>query len=384
MAVSLMCGPASALIVYDAPGSLDNSRNVIDPQNAVTYPSGPTASGVPWQHVARYGMDNASAVYIGNGFLLTARHVGISDADILIQGTAYLRDTTYTTVPITIPGPSGNTVVDLRVDKILGDPGLPVLPILGTGTQDTNLDSVMVGWGVGKGSLAGSGWTWGGDATRALRWGTNRTLTSAIPITYTLGPTFSYSSLATTFDFPPGGNEAAGTLGDSGSGLLQKVGGVWRLAGITTTVTQGNVSATDDATFFVRLQEYSWVLRYSAWKARYGISASAEDSSDADGDGVPLLTEYALGLDPTVSSVDGLPVAAVEGSQLALTFRRLASVTDVRITVETCTDLVAGNWSTVTPVITVLDGTTVFQTVKATVPFAGIAPLFARLRVTRL
>ncbi len=214
---------ARALIIYDTAASTDNTKNVIDPANSATYPVSP-ALGVPWQYVVRYGVNNASAVYIGNGYLLTARHVGTSDTGLLIQGTNYNRDTSFSPLPITIPG-SPAVFVDLQLQKI---------------------------------------------------------------------------------------------------------------------------------------------------------------SDDSDGDGIPLLMEYALGLDPTADSTAGLPVASVEGSDLVLTFSRLASATDVKVAVETSSTLQAGEWTVEPATITVLDGATVFQKVKASVPLGGADRKFARLKVTRL
>ena len=118
---------ARALIVFDTASSTDNAKNVIDPANPATYPASP-AIGVPWQYVVRYGINNASAVYIGNGYLLTARHVATSDTGLLIEGISYTRDKSFEPLPITIPG-APNALVDLQLQKISGDPGLAVLPL---------------------------------------------------------------------------------------------------------------------------------------------------------------------------------------------------------------------------------------------------------------
>ncbi|MEI8387624.1 MAG: hypothetical protein WCG76_08485 [Verrucomicrobiota bacterium] len=165
---------APALILYDS-ASTDNAKNVIDPANPATYPASP-ATGVPWQYVVRYGINNASAVYIGNGYLLTARHVGTSDTGLLIEGTSYTRDKSFAPLPITVPG-SPAVLVDLQLQKISGDPGLAALPLSNMlSAADTSIASVLIGWGVGKGTvITGQGWNWGDDSTRAFRWGTNKT-----------------------------------------------------------------------------------------------------------------------------------------------------------------------------------------------------------------
>ncbi|MEI8310832.1 MAG: hypothetical protein WCH98_08760 [Verrucomicrobiota bacterium] len=375
---------AWALILYDA-ASTDNAKNVIDPANSATYPTSP-AAGVPWQYVVRYGANNASAVYIGNGFILTARHVGTSDAGLLIQGTSYSRDTSFAPLPITIPGAT-TVLVDLQLQKVSGDPGLAALPLATLlSAADTSKASVLIGWGVGKGSvIPAQGWNWGDDSTRAFRWGTNTTSFLPSTMTYLVGSTsMNYTALSVVFNKFP--TEAAATLGDSGSALFQSLSGTWTLCGTTTVVSTLNSSSYSpaDTAYFVRLREYSWVLRYDAWKAKYGLAQATADSDDSDGDGIPLLMEYALGLNPIAASADGLPVGSVEGSDLALTFTRLASSTDIKVEVETTSNLQAGDWAVEPATITVLDGTTVFQKVKASVPLGTGDRKFARLKVTRL
>ena len=376
---------ARALIVYDS-ASTDNAKNVIDPANSATYPASP-AAGAPWQYVVRYGVNNASAVYIGNGCLLTARHVGTSDTGLLIGGTSYNRDASFAPLPITIPG-SPAVLVDLQLQKISGDPGLAALPLALPSAAETNKASALIGWGVGKGVVVpGQGWNWGDDSTRAFRWGTNTTSFSTSAMTYTVGSSaMNYTALSVALNSNKGATEATATLGDSGSALFQSLSGTWTLCGVTTVVSTLNSSEYNpsDTTYFVRLREYSWVLRYDAWRAKYGIAQAAADSDDSDGDGIPLLLEYALGLDPTVTSSDGLPVASVEGANLVLTFTRLASATDIKLEVETSSTLQAGEWTVEPATITVLDGATVFQKVKASVPLGAGDRKFARLRVTRL
>ncbi len=386
---------ARALIIFDTATSVDNTKNVIDPLNAATFPSG-SSTGAPWQHVMQYGANNASAIYLGNGFLLTARHVGAENTGLVISGTTYDRDTSFAPVPIVIPG-SPNTLVDLQVQKILGDPGLPVLPLALPAAADTNAQSTLVGWGKGKGALlADQGWNWGDDASRAFRWGTNITNAAASTVSYQVGSeSMSFRSLTTDFNSTGGPSEAAATLGDSGSALFQQLSGTWTLSGVTVTVTTDGSSRYDtlplvlgdqfpDITYFVRLRDYSWVLRFDAWKAKYSIAAATPDENDNDADGIPLLLEYALGLDPTKTSRNGLPTASIEGDKLALTYSRLASVTDIKLEVETRESLDTGSWAVETTTISVLRNTTVVQTVKATVPLGSGNYKFARLKVTRL
>ncbi|MCX6968682.1 MAG: hypothetical protein NTV93_00820 [Verrucomicrobia bacterium] len=385
-ALLVISANARALIVYDTAASTGNTKNVIDPANSATYPVSP-ALGVPWQYVVRYGANNASAVYIGNGYLLTARHVGTSDTGLLIQGTIYNRDTSFSPLPITVPGqPAIN--VDLQLQRISGDPGLSLLPLAQSATADTSASSVLVGWGVGKGTvISAQGWNWGDDASRAFRWGTNTTSLFTSAMTYAVGnTTMGYTALSVAFNSSKGPSEATATLGDSGSALFQSSSGTWALSGITTVVSTLNSSKyfPSDTAYFVRLREYSWVLRYDAWKAKYVVAQATADSDDSDGDGIPLLMEYALGLNPTIRSTEGVPLASIEGENLVLTYSRLASTTDIKVEVETSATLRAGDWVVEPAAITVLDGATVFQKVKASVSLGSGDRKFARLKVTRL
>ncbi len=391
--VSLICtlpgfSPiAQGLIVFDSPTSMDNARNVIDPGDASSYPDG-SAAGVPWQHVARYGSNNASAVYIGNGYVLTARHVSPLESSLIINGANYSRDTSFQPVAVTIPNSPSNVVVDLSLQKILGDPGLPELPLASSTANDTNKAVVMVGWGKGKGALiTDEGWSWGADSTRALRWGTNTTTNTVSTLTYNVGGTpMNFKAISTLFNSDQGENEAAGTMGDSGSALFQKVGSTWMLSGITVTVSTLNSSryTPADATYFVRLREYSWIFRYDHWKSYHSIPLETPDGDDSDEDGVPLLVEYALGMNPTVSSRSGFPATSIENGNLALTYSRLASTTDVAVEIETSTTLEPESWTVESAATIILDSSTVVQTVKTLIPLGSSQSKFARIKVSKL
>ncbi|EIP96658.1 fibronectin type III domain-containing protein [Opitutaceae bacterium TAV1] len=79
-----------------------------------------------------------------------------------------------------------------------------------------------------------------------------------------------------------------------------------------------------------------------------GNTGDAADTADSEGDGLPNLLEYALGLDPLQSDSAGAIVLdkTSDGQRLTLTFNRIADP-DLTYTVEATGDLVAGEWITI-------------------------------------
>lgn len=181
----------------------------------------------PWSYVAR--LENqfgarATGVYLGNRYLLTANHV---DADINVvhlNGVNYTIDASFT--PLVINGS------DLRVMRITTDPGLPPLPLISATESELNQPSTIIGYGIGKAAeIPRQGWNWGDDSTRLKRWGTNVTT----PIQFR-GPETRLLYVQTAFDPTQGPEAAQLAMGDSGCGLFQLHGGVWKLAGIGADV----------------------------------------------------------------------------------------------------------------------------------------------------
>jgi hypothetical protein len=213
-----------AIVLYDA----DETANIAAPAN-----------GEPWQYVARLdigGSADASGVYLGNNFILTANHVNLNATSTAqLNGQTFAIDTSFAAVQI------GGA--DIKLFKILGTPGLSALPLMTVDDNDKNKDCTIIGWGVGKGSeVADQGWNWNlAENPRIERWGLNHTR----PTYYTDG---SLSYLTTEFNSTGGADEAAVTLGDSGGGLFINVSGTWKLAGITSATDTLNQSLYDNDT----------------------------------------------------------------------------------------------------------------------------------------
>jgi|GEM_PF-3859965 len=81
---------------------------------------------------------------------------------------------------------------------------------------------------------------------------------------------------------------------------------------------------------------------YDQWKLDEGFSLTEPPTADSDGDGIGLLLEYALMLDPHTPDLQGTPTTQMVGGVLALSYLHMRS--DVNYFVETSTDL--HNWTT--------------------------------------
>ncbi len=121
------------------------------------------------------------------------------------------------------------------------------------------------------------------------------------------------------------------------------------------------------------VQGHAYTL-FESWKVAKGIDPSTPGSKHMDGSGLPLLMQYALGLEPFGANAGGQPVVQSNGDQLQLTYAKAR--TELAYLVESSTDLV--HWTTESPVETAGPG---LGNVTAGV-FAGSQNKYLRLRVT--
>jgi hypothetical protein len=168
-------------------------------------------------------LNGLCAVYLGNGWVVTAHHVG--------AGPVTFGGVDYPNVPgsyTRLTGP-GAVPPDVAVMKIVGDPGIPA-PVIATSPPPGNADIVMIGRGSARGApltwMGLEGWQWAYPFT--IRWGTNKIKTTGILLADT-------RAMEVEFDKLGQGNstthEAQAALGDSGGALFWKSGSQWRLAG---------------------------------------------------------------------------------------------------------------------------------------------------------
>jgi hypothetical protein len=252
IAVLAFARAAQGMIVYESGTSLDNTYNTSAPGN-----------GSPWHYVAQVTntdpSTNASAVYLGNGYLITAAHVTLNSS-VVLDGTSYAINFSDS---ITSVGP------DLKIFQIIGNPGLATLPLTSaaTGTGDLNMNATMIGFGVGKASVitqsgSNAGFNWAGDTTYAERWGTNVTLSTYFT------DSNSVLFLGTAYDLSLGVNVASASLGDSGSALFENFGGTWELAGIWDSVDTNGASYYADSPNNISGKDYSYAVEIEPYAAQ--------------------------------------------------------------------------------------------------------------------
>ncbi len=363
---------AQALIIYGTgPTDVNNALNTTAPTTGTfSY-----VSQFLWPYVANFG--NASAVYLGNGYLLTANHVApVPDSGIVINNVSYNRDLTYNPLQVV----EGADVPDMKLVKIVNPPALATLPIHFS-TGDTT-SCTLVGWGVGKGAIiAGQGWSWGSDPVRTQRWGTNSAVAASSASTG-----LPFDGLRTLFN-AGSTNEAQITIGDSGSGLFSNIGGVWKLTGLATNVSTANAALYNpvDSSYFIRLKTYAHLLRYENWANLKLGSSTASMTADADGDGSSNLLEYAFYTTPTSAASSSRPQVGIEGGFLTLTYTQLMSATDLSYVVQESTDLTNPNgWIPATVIEEIVSTSGVTRVVKAKVAINSAPQKFLRLSVTKV
>ena len=170
-----------------------------------------------------------TAIYLGNGWVITARHVGAGD--VLLGGVSY-RALPESTVQL--GGSKGPPLPDLIVFRIEPRPKLPSLRIRST-PPSVGEPAVLIGAGRDRGARTRwngqSGWLWGPHSL--LRWGTNRV--SAVGVDAGTG---EIVTRAFAMRFDPGGtrHEAQAAIGDSGGAVFIPRKGRFELAGVLIAV----------------------------------------------------------------------------------------------------------------------------------------------------
>jgi hypothetical protein len=251
--------------------------------------SAPLGSEDPgFAHVGERSSGGLTLIYLGNGWVLTAHHVG--ETDLELDSIVYPR----------VPGSSVQLVnddsspADLRVYQVVGNPDLPELPILEIASVSPSIGTpvILIGRGFDQNSattwlqpgppaVLREGWKFGESGGR-IRWGTNRIADpSNLPSVSTDGFVLDFSKPG---DPSATEHEAHAVLGDSGGAVFARNGdGEWELAGVLHGTLdfegQPNMTALDGN------------LSFAADLARFRdqlipiVRPACSDETDNDGDG---------------------------------------------------------------------------------------------------
>lgn len=235
-----------------------------------------------------------SGVYVRNGWVLTANHVGEHKIFLKVVLDDVLQVVGYDPVPGS--GVQINPPADLFAFKILGPkPPLPDLAITDS-APTVNTSLTIIGNGINRGTATTwdfgtpnpaddlDGWNWGSN--RIIRWGTNQIDNINADATFG-GPTEAFSIV---FDDgnPEGLHEAMGITGDSGGAAFTGSGGSAELVGIILLrlfyeTQPASTSLYTNGTIIADLFAYrSQILAIID-------QPSCSDGLDDDGDG---LTDY--------------------------------------------------------------------------------------------
>jgi hypothetical protein len=247
--VTLAATSASAVIIHSGDGTGNTAAPADDPG---------------WSNIGiKSGL---GVVYLRNGWVITANHVGAGD--ILLNGN------TYSFVPGTAVqlDDGAGTLADLVVFGITPLPAVADLPVR-TNTSLPTVDVIMAGRGRNRGAVTDSdgpgvwisppanpspahpGYYW--DTTSALRWGTNK-----IEGQWAFSPSDTISHYTFFDEASATPHESQGTTGDSGGAVFAKEGPTWELSGIiwaiapftgqiaNTSALEGNATLIADLSFY--------------------------------------------------------------------------------------------------------------------------------------
>lgn len=238
-----------------------------------------------WEHVTQRRYEGPSVIYLGRGFALTARHVGMGE--IFLRGEIIPPVASSKRTLLNANGtPADAMLFEVALPEGFRD--LPILPITSEPPRSGE-EVLLIGFGrqrekvvdVETDGPSQFGFSWSEKGSK--RWGTNR-ISSTDDMIYQ--GSWTTHSFALVFDPPNStattGFEAQAAVGDSGGAVFVKRDGEWRLAGMMTSVTgfsraPAHTSMYGDSTYAADL------TRYRGEILRWSRSACANEEDD-DGD----------------------------------------------------------------------------------------------------
>jgi len=205
-----------------------------------------------WANVGLCG--GMTAVYLGNGWVITAHHVGAGD--VVLGGVTH-HALPETAVRLGQEGaPPAADLIVFRIEPVPELPELPIRPI----HPNVGDRALLIGAGCDRGARTSwngkAGWSWGGKST--LRWGTNLVAMAALDTRVggdvTPGFALRFDPRGTRF-------EAQAAMGDSGGAVFIPRAGRFELAGVLlaigsfpdqppNTALYGNISTAADLSVF--------------------------------------------------------------------------------------------------------------------------------------
>ena len=312
--------PAQALLVGTTPGTIPDTS-----VNPASFGPGWTAGDPGWANAAKTGTF-LNAIYIGDGWVLSAAHTGVSAVQFDLNGPHYQPIPNQS---FQVPNPTGvsgltSQFADLRMYRISEDPGLPSLT-LATQPLSLNDEVVYMSYGVYRNpaelhwnvnnstnpptwtSVASGGTFSGYDIAGAgKRWGTNQVADDNVVLgesdadLTTIVNNGTIANLTVYNQSSSNPFEAQVVGGDSGSAVFHKQNGQWQLAGIvvanyifngqsTSSFNPNNSLAVyGNATAFADLSSYATqIAAIKAAHADYSIAGDINldgvvDSNDVN------------------------------------------------------------------------------------------------------
>ncbi len=270
-ASALALAPAAAALIFASPEF--EPRETLPPD----FPY--------WDHVTQRRYEGPSVVYLGNGFALTARHVGMGE--IFLRGEIVPPVASSKRTLLNANGtPADAMLFEVALPERFED--LPLLPIATEGPR-LGEEVLLIGFGRGRENVvevatdgpSEFGFSWAEKGSK--RWGTNRI--SSVDETLYQG-SWTTHSVSVVFD-PPSSDkatrhEAQAAIGDSGGAVFVKRDGQWLLAGMMTSVTgytraPARTSMYGDTTYAADLSTYRGEILH--W-ARPACANEEDDDGD--------------------------------------------------------------------------------------------------------